>query len=451
MNGKAVGVILAAFFVLTSAARAYFGDLEAAEPALRSRPDVLFFGGFESDPWPGVWGMAWGPDGHGEVYTGRGAFEGHSLQVNYSKDVYGPEGGFQFLTDFAKFPIPPEESLYLRYYVRFDPGFDFVKGGKLPGLAGGAANTGGHKPNGADGWSARIMWRAGGKIVQYVYHPDQPGEYGEDLAWDQGGCPRYFTPGQWDCVETYVQMNHPGKKDGVIRSWLNGEKALEATNLRFRDTASLKIDKFYFDTFFGGGDASWASPRDQKAQFDDFVIARGPIGPKVEKNARTRTETPSSKPVAANEGGTLVFDGDNGGWTPSSWSDGSYDLASSGRNHTLDGSKSALVQLPDGKWGAVQFQGTESKPSRFKTVSLWVFPTGCNVEFRVRFELNGSQTGLEQVVSGAPPKGWKIDQWNCVELSLGDFKLPGAFSRIVLTSNSSKAVSPFYVDDLYLK
>ena len=50
---------------------------------------------------------------------------------------------------------------------------DFVKGGKLPGLFGGEGNTGGGIPTGMDGFSARMMWRGSGRVVQYVYYPDQ--------------------------------------------------------------------------------------------------------------------------------------------------------------------------------------------------------------------------------------------------------------------------------------
>ncbi|HEY5039276.1 MAG TPA: hypothetical protein VIJ93_09420, partial [bacterium] len=159
---------------------AQFGDSNSIEPGLKTRLDVLFFGGFESSPWTQAWGLLWGPepaDG-GILISSPDAFDGHSLRVKYSKGTFSSGGGFQCLTDFSKFPIEPQESLYFRYYVRFDPGFDFVKGGKLPGLAGGKGNTGGHKANGTDGWSARVMWRSDGKIVQYVYHPDQVGDYG---------------------------------------------------------------------------------------------------------------------------------------------------------------------------------------------------------------------------------------------------------------------------------
>ena len=439
------------WMVLPAAAFPFWGDKKGVEPGLKSRPDILFFGGFESDPWTNAWGMAWGPDpsAHGKITTDPNAFDGHSLQVLYPQGTIGGEGGFQFLTDFSKFPIEPKESLYFRYYVRFEPGFDFVKGGKLPGLAGGAANTGGHKPNGTDGWSARVMWRGDGKIVQYVYHPDQSGEYGEDFDWNKGGCPRFFTPGKWQCLETYVKMNSPGKKDGVIRSWLDGEPALEVTHLRFRDTPSLKIDKMYFDTFFGGGDPSWATPRDQTAQFDNFVMAKNYIGPdqnispKGEPTATASSEDGETK-------GLVLFDGDHPAWETSGWSDGKYDFKSPTQNHTVGGKGSAWIRLPEGAWGGAQFAGPENRANDFKTISMWVFPTGCDVEYRVRFELNGSQTGIEKIVTAGPRHGWRVNQWNRVELSLAEFLMPGSFNRLVLTSNSAKAVSSFYVDDIGL-
>ncbi len=427
------------------------GDPSAAEAGLRARPDLLFFSGFEADPWTAVWGMEWGPEpaANAGLLSGPDALQGRFLRVRYLKDTYGPTGGLQFLTDFSKLSIPPREALSLRYYVRFEPGFDFVKGGKLPGLAGGDHNTGGHKPNGRDGWSARMMWRPDGKIVQYVYHPDQAGEYGEDFAWDYGGCPRYFVPGRWYCVETYVRMNRPGKKDGVIRSWLNGEKALEVTDLRFRDRDSLKIDSLYFSTFFGGADASWAPPREEYADFDDFVLSDRYIGPDKAYRAPPEPTATVAAPQAGPVPGTLVFDGDKPAWTTSHWSEGAYDFGSAAQNHTPGGGKSALIRLPDKGWGGAQFEGPGLRPSDFKAIHFWVCPTGCDVEFRVRFESVGKQTGEERAVTGARP--WKVGQWNEVSLPLADFKIPGSFDKIVLTSNSPKAVSPFYVDDVILE
>ena len=56
-------------------------------------------------------------------------------------------------------------SMMLSYEVAFDAGFDWVKGGKLPGLRGGPdpnGCSGGHQPNGSDCFSTRLMWRKDG-------------------------------------------------------------------------------------------------------------------------------------------------------------------------------------------------------------------------------------------------------------------------------------------------
>ena len=449
---KTARLLLAVFFFGGSAlAGTIEGDQASMEPDLKSRLDILFFSGFESAPWSSVWAMAWGPEppAQGNLVAGSGALSGSSLRVKYPQGTIGSGGGLQFLTDFSRFPTEPQESLYLRYYIRFEPGFDFVKGGKLPGLAGGAANTGGHKPNGTDGWSARVMWRGDGKIVQYVYHPDQPGDYGEDFDWNYGGCPRFFKPGQWQCLETYVRMNSPGKKDGVIRSWLDGEPALEVMNLRFRDTSSLKIDKMVFDTFFGGGDPSWATPRDQFAFFDNFVMAKNYIGP--DQEAPRKTEAAASPPASGDKGkGSVLFDADSKAWESGGWSDGKYDFNSGGQNHTAGGKRCAWIALPDKAWGGAQFTGPQTDPKDFRTIAMWVMPTGCDVEYRVRFELAGTQTGVEKTVTAGPRHGWQVNQWNKVELPILDFRMAGLFDRVVLTSNSAKAVSPFYVDDIVL-
>lgn len=51
------------------------------------------------------------------------------------------------------------------YEVAFDAGFDWVQGGKLPGLRGGLSSTGcsgGDTANGQDCFSSRLMWRTNG-------------------------------------------------------------------------------------------------------------------------------------------------------------------------------------------------------------------------------------------------------------------------------------------------
>jgi hypothetical protein len=194
--------------------------------------------------------------------------QGKALRVRYPSGSVGPrEGGAQFMVKLAR----AYDELYCSYRVRFAPGFDFVKGGKLPGLVGGSHPTGG-KPR-EDGFSARMMWRAGGAAVQYVYHPGQRSTYGVDLAYQASR----FLPGAWHRVQHRVVMNRPGRVDGVIQGWFDGRLALDQRDVTLRLDGSLHVDALYFSTFFGGDDPTWGARRDETVDFDDFVISTGPL------------------------------------------------------------------------------------------------------------------------------------------------------------------------------
>ena len=172
---------------------------------------------------------------------------------------------------------PARDEVYCSYRVRFARDFGFVRGGKLPGLVGGSHPTGGHPRD--DGWSARIMWRRGGAAVQYVYYPTQTSTYGVDLPYVNGGSELRFTPGTWHEVEHRIVMNSPGRLDGVLQAWLDGNLALDLHDRLWRLDASVHIDAFYFSTFFGGNDPTWAASRDETIDFDDLVLATGHVAP----------------------------------------------------------------------------------------------------------------------------------------------------------------------------
>ena len=57
------------------------------------------------------------------------------------------------------------QSMLISYEVAFDSGFDWVKGGKLPGLRGGPDPnncSGGNQADGTNCFSSRLMWRTNG-------------------------------------------------------------------------------------------------------------------------------------------------------------------------------------------------------------------------------------------------------------------------------------------------
>ena len=62
------------------------------------------------------------------------------------------------------------------YWVKFDPAFEWVKGGKMPGLCGNDCSTGGDAvyPN---RFSIRYMWRGGGagEVYSYLSYSPNPG------------------------------------------------------------------------------------------------------------------------------------------------------------------------------------------------------------------------------------------------------------------------------------
>ncbi len=203
------------------------------------------------------------------------------LRVNYpqgsidsgSVSALGtPLGGAQAALPFAAGPTSAPTTL--QYYIRPEAGFLGNKGGKLPGLFGGDTSvaSGGHDPDGTNGWSARLMWRNANNGEVYAYLDGTAG-YGEQL-----GCGNWtWQPGQWTKVQETVSLNTPGQANGYITVYINGSPALDAIGLTFRTVSSLQINGLYFSTFFGGSDATWASPQAQYTDFAGFSISSQPV------------------------------------------------------------------------------------------------------------------------------------------------------------------------------
>jgi hypothetical protein len=195
---------------------------------------------------------------------------GRALEVSYPTGGVGPkQTGAQWMA-----ALPPRDSYTLEYRLRFSADFDWIKGGKLPGLGGGKAPTGGFfNP---DGFTSRYMWREGGRLVVYLYWAGQRSaarstgrQYGEDL--DTGVV---LVRDRDYVLRQRVTMNTPGVADGSLEVWVDGKPVLRRADLLFRDdaTKTWQIDRFFFSTFHGGNDPSWAPSHDCTVQFDDFAV-----------------------------------------------------------------------------------------------------------------------------------------------------------------------------------
>lgn len=205
------------------------------------------------------------------------------LRVNYEGGQYsygGVSGGqwWKLLDDY--------DEIYYAFDVYFEPGFDFVKGGKLPSpRSTGYREEGkaGVEPDGTDFWTAGLSWGAGGELRSYVYHANQNTRsgFGQHLSWNDGsdGQDTFLIPGTWHRVEIRVKLNTPGILDGRLEGWFDGEKRLDTSSLMFRMPGGehLKIGTLLFYSFFGGGDSSFAATKDEHVYFDNFGLSSEPI------------------------------------------------------------------------------------------------------------------------------------------------------------------------------
>jgi len=207
------------------------------------------------------------------------------LRVLYPADSYthATGGGTQFYnlwnaTDDSKF-----ETMLLSYDLAFDSDFDWVKGGKLPGLRGGLASTGcsgGKLPTGKECFSSRLMWRKGGSGEVYAYIQKSNdlcdrSDVGcnEDFGISIDRKSFTFATGVWQRLSLLVQLNNPPNvANGNIQFFYNDQHVLSQDGLQIRTADNLTINGLFFSTFFGGADDSFATPKDVHAYFRNITL-----------------------------------------------------------------------------------------------------------------------------------------------------------------------------------
>jgi len=167
-----------------------------------------------------------------------------------------------------RMPFSAKNSVSLEYELFFQKDFNFNKGGKLPGIGGGEAPTGG-KPS-KKGYSVRFMWYSSGtknsinnpnlaNLFLYLYLPNQKQKYGLNIPLNT-----LIVPNKKYKIKLFVS------KDGIIKVWVNEKlKLFKKFNLN-----TIPPNQLLFHIFFGGHTKKWASPKRQKVCFDNFKISR---------------------------------------------------------------------------------------------------------------------------------------------------------------------------------
>ena len=163
------------------------------------------------------------------------------------------------------------DTVFLRYYSKFDAGFDQIgsshNGGLLAAIAAGVPfATPGVRASGRNKFSASFEnWRgeretvSPGQLNVYCYHLRQRSDYGDHFfptgivlpfTAQPGDFGPHFasrpdvTPelGRWYCYEFMLQANTVGKNDGRIACWLDGALIADFPHLHLRDLETLKVN-----------------------------------------------------------------------------------------------------------------------------------------------------------------------------------------------------------------
>jgi hypothetical protein len=124
-----------------------------------------------------------------------------------------------------------------------------------------------------------LFWIGG-----YIYHLDQPSDYGEIVRWSGG---TVLERGKWYSIEHYLKMNSieapfdtvgngAAVADGVYKAWVDGVQVYERSDFRWRRHPEMGLQGFWLNWYHGG---KQASPKDMHFRMNHVVIAREYIGP----------------------------------------------------------------------------------------------------------------------------------------------------------------------------
>ncbi|KAJ7765793.1 hypothetical protein B0H16DRAFT_402523 [Mycena metata] len=153
-----------------------------------------------------------------------------------------PQGGAEIYC--TPIDITSAQMVTLEYSVWFPYKFNWVKGGKLPGLYGGRMGCSGGDAA-LNCFSTRLMWRQGGKGELYLYAKkdkqtaalcnDSQSECNADYGLSIGRGSFKFATGGWTTVSQTVRLNTPGKQDGGFLLLVNGQPVIHREDIFYRD------------------------------------------------------------------------------------------------------------------------------------------------------------------------------------------------------------------------
>ena len=265
-------------------AAAFVGD-----QGITSHPAVIFDDNFETGDFRSRWDSC--RDDKGEVLALIDDAESHPGVGRKTLKVcatLGKNTGGGVTKWFES-----SETLFLRFYVKFDPACDYVhhfctlRANK--GLQGKDRWSGfggaGLKPQGEDRFSTALepwgdwgRWTPPGRWNFYSYWHEMK-KSPDGYYWgngfrpeSQGDIPR----GTWICAEFMLKHNTPGQPDGEQAFWINGILRGHWNGINWRTSPTLWANAFTLESYVTD---RWTKNQTNIVYFDNVVIAREYIGP----------------------------------------------------------------------------------------------------------------------------------------------------------------------------
>jgi len=293
-------------------------------------PAVVFADDFEADSSPADLNRKWsGVFGDHDM---RIAMEAGSIHAGKKAlEIAMPQQGTPQSSGLQKVLKDEYDVLFLRFYSKFEKGFDYPQNVSCHNGADISAHyytngaTPGVRADGRNKFLAAFEDEIGyrdkapipGPLDIYCYHPEMRDVYGDHFLPSgsvmpyspQLGNKGSFGPAfiarpdvvpeldRWYCFEFMVKANTPGLHDGRIGCWVDGKLIADFPNMRFRDVATLRMERIGIGIYMANN-----AIRQNKKWYDDVVAATSYIGP-LAKEAKakkgTLTGTPPKAPASS--------------------------------------------------------------------------------------------------------------------------------------------------------
>jgi hypothetical protein len=205
------------------------------------------------------------------------------LKIRYPEGSYAGVPGTG--TGFYVYPFGKDVQFTVATFefdLLFPENFDWVKGGKLPGLFGGRSKcTGGD--DAIDCYSARFMWGINGHGYPYLYIPkDAPHlpefceltnyiDCNRKWGFNFNESSNFFVTGKWMHIKEHIELNTVNEPNGKLKVWVDGVLKDDYDKIIWRVDNQVFTLGFQIESFFGGSsDSSWATPIEQYSYFKGF-------------------------------------------------------------------------------------------------------------------------------------------------------------------------------------